>query len=188
MEKIISADSEKIDFIRNRTARYSKLQGRRPRILITRLAPNGSERTVKSIAAAFADMGFDVDINLSVRAPAALARIAAENDVHAIGIPHISSRNKRFVSELLKFIKTECGRNVLVVAWMSVHSESFNTSSKAGDGKLKIFTSEIGYNDSASQILDSLEQHSSEFTTVICICSFVSGWLSWLILNAIALI
>jgi methylmalonyl-CoA mutase len=157
MEKLILANSEKISFIRNRTARYSELQGRRPRILITRFAPNGSERAVKSIAAAFADMGFDVDINLSVRAPVALARIAAENDVHAIGIPCISSKSKRFVAELLKFLKTEGGRNILVVAWMSVHSENFNTFFKAADGKLKIFRSETGYNDSASQILDDLE-------------------------------
>jgi methylmalonyl-CoA mutase cobalamin-binding domain/chain len=101
-------------------------------------------------------MGFDVDINLSVRAPVALARIAAENDVHAIGIPCISSESKRFVADLLKFLKTEGGRNILVVAWMSAHSENFNTSFKAGDGKLKIFRSEIGYNDSVGQILDDL--------------------------------
>ena len=157
MEKSIPTNSEKISSIRNRTAGFSKLQGRRPRILITRFAPNGSERAVKSIATAFADMGFDVDINLSVLEPAALAQIAAENDVHAIGIPCISSKSKRFIAELLKFLKTEGGRNILVVAWMPGHSESFTTPFKAGDGKLKIFTSEIGHNDSVSQILDDLE-------------------------------
>jgi methylmalonyl-CoA mutase cobalamin-binding domain/chain len=160
MAKSIPANSEKISFIRNRTAGYSKLQGRRPRILITRFSPNDSERAIKSIATAFADMGFDVDINLSVQEPVALARIAAENDVHAIGIPCISSKSKRFIAELLKFLKTEGGRNILVVAWMSDRSESFNTAFKAGDGKLKIFTSEIGYNNSVSQILDDLERHS----------------------------
>ena len=160
MEKSIPADSEKISSIRNRTAGFSKLQGRRPRILITRFPPNGSERAVKSMATTFADMGFDVDINLSVFEPVALARLAAENDVHAIGIPCISSKSKRFIAELLKFLKTEGGRNILVVAWMSVHSESFNSPFKAGDGKFKIFTSEIGYNNSVSQILDDLERHS----------------------------
>jgi len=166
MEKSIPANSEKISFIRNRTVRYSKLQGRRPRILITRFQPNGSERAVKSIATAFADMGFDVDINLSVLKPVALAQMAAENDVHAIGIPCISSKSRRYITELLKVLRTEGGRNILVVAWMSVHSESFTTPFKIGDGKLKIFTSEIGYNDSVSQILDELEQHSLEFGTV----------------------
>ena len=157
MEKSIPANSEKISFIRKRTARYSKLQGRRPRILITRFPPNGSERAVKSIATAFADMGFDVDINIAVQAPVDLARIAAENDVHAIGIPCISPKNKHFVTELLKSLKAECDQNILVVAWMSVQSENFNTSFRAGDGNLKIFGPETGHNDSASQILDDLE-------------------------------
>jgi len=157
MEKFIPVNSEKISFIRNRTAKYSELQGRRPRILITRFAPNGSERAVKSTAAAFAEMGFDVDMNLSVLPPVALARIASENDVHVIGIPCISTKSKRFVAELLKFLKTEGGQNILVVVWMSAHLESFNISFKAGNGKFKIFRSEIGYKDSASQILDDLE-------------------------------
>ena len=168
MEKSMPTNSEKISFIRNRTARYSKLQGRRPRILITRFPPNGSERAVKSIATAFADMGFDVDINLSVLEPVALSRIAAENDVHAIGIPCISSKSKGFIAELFKFLKTEGGRDILVVAWMSVHSDCFDTPLKTGDGKLKIFTSEIiGHNDSVSQILDDLEQQSSSSYTQV---------------------
>ena len=157
MEKFTPANSEKISFISNRTDRYSKLQGRRPRILISRFPPNGSERAVKNIATAFADMGFDVDINLAVMAPVALARIAADNDVHAIGIPCISFKNKHFVTEFLKSLKTECGRNIPVVAWMAVQSEDFNASFRAGDGNLKIFGPETGYNDSAGEILDELE-------------------------------
>ena len=157
MEKFISANNEIISFIRNRTARYSKLQGRRPRILITRFSPNGSERTVKSIATAFADMGFDVDINLAVMAPVVLARIAAENDVHAIGIPCISSKGKHVVRELLKSLKMECGRNILVVAWMAFQPEGVTAFIGAVNGNLKIFGPETSYNDSASQILDDLE-------------------------------
>lgn len=166
MGKCISVDSEKVSFIRNRTARYSELQGRRPRILIARFATNGSERAVKRIAAAFADMGFDVDLNLSVLAPVALARIAAENDVHAIGIPCISPKSKRLVTELLKCLKAECDQNILVVAWISLQSQGFNRSFRTGDGNLKIFGSETGHNNAASQILDSLEQQSSEFAKV----------------------
>ena len=101
MQKSIPVHSEKISFIRNRTARYSKLEGRRPRILITRLPSNGPEQAVKRIAAAFADMGFDVDINLCVQTPVVLARIAAENDVHAIGISCISFGSTNFFSGAL---------------------------------------------------------------------------------------
>ena len=134
MEDSITDNSEKKSFIRNRTAGYFKLQGRRPRILITRFPPNGSERAVKSIATAFADMGFDVDINLAVMAPVALARIAAENDVHAIGIPCISSKSQRFITELLTSLKTEFGRNILVVAWVRFNRRVLTQPSGSATG------------------------------------------------------
>jgi methylmalonyl-CoA mutase len=157
MRKIIQGNGDKISFLRNRTASYLKLQGRRPRILITRIPPNGSERTVKSAAAAFANIGFDVDINLSVQAPVAVARIAVENDVHAIGIPCVSSESEPFVTELLTSLDAECDQRILVVVWMSVQSEDLGASLKSGMGNFRIFGPETGYNDSASQILDNLE-------------------------------
>jgi methylmalonyl-CoA mutase len=159
MGKLVQADGEKISFLRNRTASYFKLQGRRPRILITRIYPNGSERTVKSAAATFADIGFDVDINLSVQSPAAVARIAVENDVHAIGLPCVSSESEPFVTELLTSLNAECDQSILVVAWMSAQSEDLGTSMKSGFGNFKIFGLETGYNDSAIQILDNLESN-----------------------------
>lgn len=157
MGKRIQANGESISFLRNRTATYFKMQGRRPRIMITRIPPNGSERTAKSIATVFADMGFDVDINLSVQTPVAVARIAVENDVHAIGIPCVSSDGEPFITELLSSLNAQCGRNILVVVWMSAQSEDFRAFCKPGTGNFKIFGPEIGYNDCASQILDSLE-------------------------------
>ena len=157
MGKLIQPNGEKISFLRNRTSTYFKLQGRRPRILITRIPPNGSERTVKSIAAAFADIGFDVDINLSVSPPVAVARIAVENDVHAIGIPCVSSDSEPFVTELLTSLKAECDQSILVVAWMPVQSANFGRSFKPAIGNFRVFGPETGYNDCASQILDNLE-------------------------------
>jgi methylmalonyl-CoA mutase len=157
MGKLIRANGEKISFLRNRTASYFKLRGRRPRILITRISPNGLERTVKSVAANFADIGFDVDINLSIQSPAAVARIAVENDVHAVGLPCVSSESEPFVSELLTSLRAECGQSILVVAWMSPQLEDFSKFLKPGIGNFKIFGPGTGYNDSASQILDNLE-------------------------------
>jgi methylmalonyl-CoA mutase len=155
----VQANGEKISFLRKRTASYFKLQGRRPRILITRICPNGSERTVKSVAATFADIGFDVDINLSVPSPAAVVRIAVENDVHAIGLPCVSSESEPFITELLTALNAEGDQSILVVAWMSAQSEDLSTSLKPGAGNFKIFGPETGYHDSAIQILDNLESN-----------------------------
>lgn len=153
----IRANDETIGSIRNRTARYCQLRGRRPRILITCYPQNGSERAVKRTAAAFADMGFDVDISLAVQSAAALARIAAENDVHAIGILGMSSMNKQFIAELLNSLKTDYGGDVMVAAWMADQSKDLHVSFGAGEGDLKIFGPQTGCEDSASQILDDLE-------------------------------
>jgi methylmalonyl-CoA mutase len=157
MGKPVQANGEKISLMRNRTACRLKSQGRRPRILITRISPNGSERTVKSVAAVFADIGFDVDINLSVQPPDAVARIAAENDVHAIGIPCVSCEGALFVAELLTSLKTEYDQSIMVVVWMSVQEEDFSTFIKPGFGNFMIFGPEIGYIDSAGRILDNLQ-------------------------------
>lgn len=157
MGKRIQANDEKIRLLRNRTATYFKLQGRRPRILITRIPPNGSERTVKSLAAAFADIGFDVDINLFVQPPPAVARIAIENDVHAIGIPCVSSDSEPFVKELLTSLDAKCDQPILVVAWLTVPSGAFRAPLQSGIGNFRIFGPETSYNDSAGLILDNLE-------------------------------
>jgi methylmalonyl-CoA mutase len=159
MENFIQANGEKISCLRNRTVNYSKAQGRRPRILITRISSNSSERTVKTVAAAFANIGFDVDINLSVQAPVAVARMAVENDVHAIGIPCFNSESEPFVTELLASLNTECDQKILVVAWTPVQAEDAGTYFKSCSGDIKIFGPEAGYNDSAGQILDNLERN-----------------------------
>ena len=131
--------------------------GRRPRILITRVSPNASERTGKSVAAAFADMGFDVDVNLSALPPAVVARIAVENDVHAIGIPCVSSANEAFVNELLTSLNGECNQSILLVVWLSLNSGEIHTFLEPGIGNFRIFGPQTNYNDSAGQILNEIE-------------------------------
>jgi methylmalonyl-CoA mutase len=157
MGKRRQADDEKIRFLRNRTAAYLHRQGRRPRILITRIPPNGSERTVKSLAAVFADIGFDVDINLFIQPPPAVARIAIENDVHVIGIPCVSSDSEPFVNELLTSLEAKCVQPILVVAWLAVQPGVFSASLASGIGNFRIFDPETSYNESAGLILDNLE-------------------------------
>jgi methylmalonyl-CoA mutase len=102
-------------------------------------------------------MGFDVDINLAVQTPVDVARIAVENDVHAIGIPCAHTDSEPFIAELLTSLGAQSGPRILVVVWMSVSSDDFCTSFNPGEGNFRIFDPKTGYNDSASQILANLE-------------------------------
>jgi methylmalonyl-CoA mutase len=158
METLKPADEVKIRSLRGRTAAIFKLQGRRPRIIITRIPPDGSEQTVKSVAAAFADFGFDVDINLSDLPPAAVARIAMENDVHVIGLPCVSSASGPFITQLLTSLAAGCGQGIQVVAWSSVQAaDGVDPSLLPHQGDFRIFGPETGCDHAAHQILDAME-------------------------------
>jgi methylmalonyl-CoA mutase len=157
MKALNSTDTQALRSLRKRTATIFKLQGRRPRILITRIPPNGSEQIVKSVAAAFADIGFDVDIHLSDLPPAAMARIAVENDVHVIGIPSFSSAAAAFVAKLLTSLDRGGAHSIQVVGWVSAPSADLNPVYRPQDEKFRIFGPETSYNDVVNQILDGIE-------------------------------
>lgn len=71
---------------RQLTDHFNEEDGRRPRLLLTALGTQADERALRLYAAAFADAGFDIDVCPLKQSPADAARMAAENDVHAIGL------------------------------------------------------------------------------------------------------
>ena len=50
-------------------SKFEKKQGRRPRILITKVGQDGHDRGSKVIATGFADIGFDVDLGSLFQTP-----------------------------------------------------------------------------------------------------------------------
>ncbi|MEZ4890988.1 MAG: hypothetical protein R2779_10700 [Crocinitomicaceae bacterium] len=63
---------------------FTKLEGRRPRIMIAKMGQDGHDRGAKVVATAYADIGFDVDIGPLFQTPEEAARQAVENDVHIL--------------------------------------------------------------------------------------------------------
>ena len=45
---------------------FAELTGRRPRIMIAKMGQDGHDRGAKVVATGYADMGFDVDMGLSL--------------------------------------------------------------------------------------------------------------------------
>ncbi|MEM6842062.1 MAG: methylmalonyl-CoA mutase [Bacteroidota bacterium] len=85
--------------------RFAELDGRRPRILVAKMGQDGHDRGAKVIATSFADLGFDVDIGPLFQTPEEVARQAAENDVHLIGISSLAGAHKALVPELMEELK-----------------------------------------------------------------------------------
>ena len=77
-------------------------EGRRPRILLTKMGQDGHDRGIKVVATAFADFGFDVDISPMFQTPEEVARMAMENDVHVVGVSSQAAGHKTLVPQLLE--------------------------------------------------------------------------------------
>jgi len=108
-------ESEIIDAIRKRTQDFLEKEGRRPRILLTKMGQDGHDRGIKVVATAFADLGFDVDISPMFQTPEEAAKMAVENDVHIVGASSLAAGHKALVPELIENLKKEGGDDILVV-------------------------------------------------------------------------
>ncbi len=94
---------------------FAKLNGRRPRILVAKLGQDGHDRGSRIVATGFADLGFDVDIGPLFQTPAEVAKQAAENDVHVIGISSLTASHKTLVPELIQELNHIGRSDILVV-------------------------------------------------------------------------
>jgi methylmalonyl-CoA mutase len=149
-------ESEIIDSLRKRTAEFEEKEGRRPRILVTKMGQDGHDRGIKVIATAFADLGFDVDISPMFQTPEEAARMAVENDVHLVGVSSLAAGHKTLVPELIEALKKEDGGDILVVAGGIIPPADYEVLQSAGVAG--IYGPGTPVTESANHVLNALEQ------------------------------
>jgi methylmalonyl-CoA mutase len=103
-------DNQEFTRARKLADQFAEMDGRRPRILVAKMGQDGHDRGAKVIATSFADLGFDVDIGPLFQTPEEVARQAAENDVHLIGVSSLAGGHKTLVPEL-KSALAQVGRD-----------------------------------------------------------------------------
>lgn len=109
-------DDKIIAAIKARTTRFLELQGRRPRLLVTKMGQDGHDRGFKVVASAYADLGFDVDISPMFQTPEEAAKMAIENDVHVVGASSLAAGHKALVPALIEELRKAGGGDIMVVA------------------------------------------------------------------------
>jgi methylmalonyl-CoA mutase len=149
-------DTEIIEAMRKRTEQFQQKEGRRPRILVTKMGQDGHDRGIKVIATGFADLGFDVDISPMFQTPAEVARMAVENDVHVVGVSSQVAGHKTLVPQLLNALKTEGGEEILVVVGGIIPPADYKFLYE--EGAAGIFGPGTPVTKSANQVLDALEK------------------------------
>ena len=149
-------DSEIIDSIRKRTEGFKEKEGRRPRILVTKMGQDGHDRGIKVIATAFADLGFDVDISPLFQTPEEAARMAVENDVHLVGASSLAAGHNTLVPALITALNKEGGGDILVVVGGIIPPSDYESLYRGG--VVGIFGPGTPVTESANRVLDVLEQ------------------------------
>ncbi len=149
-------DGEIIESMRKRTAAFADKEGRRPRILMTKMGQDGHDRGIKVVATAFADMGFDVDISPMFQTPDEAARMAVENDVHVVGVSSLAAGHKILVPALMEALKAIGGAEIHVVAGGIIPPTDYEFLYNCGVAK--IFGPGTIITESANQVLNLLEK------------------------------
>ena len=110
------SDDENFRIAREMSDQFAELDGRRPRILVAKMGQDGHDRGAKVIATSFADLGFDVDMGPLFQTPEEVARQAAENDVHIVGVSSLAAGHKTLVPQLIDELKKIGRDDIMVIA------------------------------------------------------------------------
>jgi len=118
--------------IRNHVEAFAENEGRRPRMLVTKMGQDGHDRGAKVIATSFADIGFDVDIGPLFQTPEEAAREAIENDVHIVGVSSQAAAHKTLVPALISCLRDLGADDIIVICGGVIPPQDYDYLFKKG--------------------------------------------------------
>lgn len=125
-------DSDDFIAVRRLSDEFAAREGRRPRILVAKMGQDGHDRGSKVIATGFADLGFDVDIGPLFQTPGEVAKQAAENDVHIVGVSTLAGGHKTLIPELAEALKAIGRPDIMIVAGGVIPEQDYAFLREAG--------------------------------------------------------
>ncbi|MBY3985233.1 methylmalonyl-CoA mutase [Rhodococcus fascians] len=111
---------------------FAEDEGRRPRVLVCKMGQDGHDRGQKVIATAFADIGFDVDVGPLFQTPEEVARQAADNDVHVVGVSSLAAGHLTLVPALRQALADVGREDIMIVVGGVIPPGDFDELYAAG--------------------------------------------------------
>ncbi len=136
--------------------KFKEEEGRRPRVMIAKLGQDGHDRGAKVVATAFADLGFDIDVGPLFQTPEEAARLAIENDVHAVGCSSLAAGHKTLVPQLIQALKAQGADDIIVFAGGVIPAQDYDALYAAG--AKAIFGPGTRIEDSAKKVLEEIRK------------------------------
>jgi methylmalonyl-CoA mutase len=146
-----------IERVRALTDQFATRHGRRPRILIAKMGQDGHDRGAKVVATAYADLGFDVDIGPLFQQPEEAARMAAENDVHVVGISSLAGGHKTLLVQLREELKKIKRDDIMVVVGGVIPPQDYEFLKT--HGAAAVFGPGTFIPDAATELLNQLNRN-----------------------------
>ncbi len=150
-----AGEQQAIQKVLEQTRRFLEEEGRRPRMLVAKMGQDGHDRGAKVIAAAFADMGFDVDVAPLFGTPEEVARQAVDSDVHLVGVSSLAGGHKTLVPQLIEELARLGRPDILVVAGGVIPRQDYPALHEAGC--LEVFGPGTVIPQAAERILQKLQ-------------------------------
>ena len=138
------------------TEQFAVENGRRPRILIAKMGQDGHDRGAKVVATAYADLGFDVDIGPLFQQPEEAARMAAENDVHVVGISSLAGGHKTLLVQLRDELAKINRQDIMIVVGGVIPPQDYDFLKE--NGAAAVFGPGTFIPDAAREMLTRLNQ------------------------------
>jgi methylmalonyl-CoA mutase len=113
-------------------AKFAKLEGRQPRIMIAKMGQDGHDRGAKVVATGYADLGFDVDMGPLFQTPEEAAKQAVENDVHVLGVSSLAAGHKTLVPSVIAELKKLGREDIMVIAGGVIPAQDYQFLYDAG--------------------------------------------------------
>ena len=111
---------------------FAKSEGRRPRIMISKMGQDGHDRGAKVVATGYADLGFDVDIGPLFQTAEEAAKQAVENDVHILGVSSLAGGHKTLVPKVIEALKTYGREDIMVIVGGVIPKQDYQYLFDAG--------------------------------------------------------
>ena len=131
--------------------------------MIAKLGQDGHDRGAKVVATAFAVLVFDIDVGPLFQTPAEAARLAIENDVHAVGVSSLAAGHKTLLPELVQALKDQGADDIIVFAGGVIPAQDYDFLFKAG--AKAIFGPGTRIEDSALTVLTEIRKARGQAST-----------------------
>jgi methylmalonyl-CoA mutase len=123
--------------------------------MVTKLGQDGHDRGANVIAAAFADLGFDVVSGPLFQTPDEAAAMAVAEKVQVIGVSSLAAGHKTLVPQLISALRNSGGADIIVVAGGVIPRHDYELLTQAGVAA--IFGPGTNVLDAMRGVMDLLE-------------------------------